>query len=83
MKTEDVVAIIEECDQGDEEALFTNTEDWLVRFANLVEQRTREECARICEDTEQEYEPYIGTPRNLAYTCAEAIRTTSTIKDKP
>jgi hypothetical protein len=36
--------------------------------------RERQECAELCEDTQQEYEPYTGAPHNLAYTCAEAIR---------
>ncbi len=34
----------------------------------------RERCAKLCEDQTQEYEPFTGQPRNLAYQCADAIR---------
>jgi len=34
----------------------------------------REACAKLCLHTNQEYEPFTGQPRNLSYTCADAIR---------
>jgi hypothetical protein len=40
----------------------------LTAFANLVAQKEREACAKVCEQTND------GTPYNLAEACAEAIR---------
>jgi hypothetical protein len=50
--------------------------DELKRFAELVAAHEREECARMCEDTKQEYES-LGHERELKYTCADAIRARS------
>jgi hypothetical protein len=51
---------------------------FLERFAKLVAAAERESCANLCEDTNQEYEPFTGQPRNLSYTCADAIRARGT-----
>jgi hypothetical protein len=40
----------------------------LERFAKLVEEKEREACAKVCEETDD------GTPYNLAKECAAAIR---------
>ena len=43
-------------------------------FAALVAAAEREACAKVCEDTHQEYEGYTGQPKAFNYTCAAAIR---------
>jgi len=41
--------------------------------------KEREACASLCEATDQEYEPFVGTPKKLNYTCADAIRKRSNV----
>lgn len=47
------------------------TQEELERFTASV----LDEAASVCENTNQEYEPYTGQPYSLNYTCAEAVRT--------
>lgn len=42
-------------------------------FARLVAEHEREECARVCDNADQEYD-CIGVPYKLNHTCADAIR---------
>ena len=72
--TKDIIRIAREA------GLFTHKEvqPELERFAILVAAAEREACANLCEDTNQEYEPFTGQPRNLSYTCAAAIRARGT-----
>jgi hypothetical protein len=59
-----------------EAGMFAHTEvqPEILRFAVLVAEKEREECASLCEDTSQEYEQYTGQPQALNHTCASAIR---------
>ena len=55
------------------DTLFYATIFELQRFAELVAEHERKECAAVCEDVKQEYESS-GHKRELKYTCADAIR---------
>ena len=56
-----------------DKALLLLSESHLERFANLVAAAEREECAKVCDDIDKEYEG----EDVLATWCAAAIRARS------
>lgn len=82
MTKDDIIKLAGDCDLGRVcgplDTLLDYEWEKLQRFATLVAAAERESCANLCEDTNQEYEPFTGQPRNLSYTCANAIRARGT-----
>ena len=54
--------------------VISNLRERLEEAEHASRQQALEDAANVCESQDQEYEPYTGQPKNLAYQCAAAIR---------
>lgn len=59
---------------GTHQSIRQRLHNVLVPIINSTIYQERENCAQICEDTDQEYEAYTGRELNRSYSCAANIR---------
>jgi hypothetical protein len=73
VKREQIIEMAKDAGLPPPEKCCQEFTDQLERFASLVAAAEREACAKVCEDTDQDYNAD-GSPRYLNYQCAAAIR---------